>query len=387
MELVAIEVGPSPARPGAVRLTGRVRYDRSVAGEPLEEQYWFEYPEACEAQVARTGDPWLACLLPRAMHRGEPLVLRVPVDPRLLDNARERLAIWQAWKPARRSVPIEADTFAPELRATPGRTVSYFSGGVDSYFTALAPRAAPIDELLLVRGALDLRLEPEDAYRRVLARLQGSADALGKTLLSAATNVIESTLGRSDLAHVSLGSLMGAVALGLEDRYERVLMPASVWLGWFPPWGSHPLTDVLLSTSRTAVLCDGVSHSRMQKTAALSGSAIALASLRVCMRTGDETNCMTCEKCLRTAVALEATGALSRCPTLGGRALPVEQVERLPLHDRTDRYYASEVERFARRHDRPDLARAIARARRRSLRRELRRMARAWLMARVGAGR
>lgn len=381
MELLAIDVVDSPRARGWVRLTGRVR-----SGIGAEEEYWFDYPEECAAQVSRSGDPWLACLLPRAVRLGEPLRLSVPVDPRLLDNARERLAIWHAWDGQRPQVAVEAETQEPPGRASRARTGCLFSGGVDSYFTALAPRAAPIDELLLVSGAVDLPLEPAAAVERVRARLADAAAALGKTLLLASTNIMETSLLQSEPARLSLGSLMGAVALGLEDRYERFLVPASVWLGWLPPWGSHPFTDPLLSTTRTTVVCDGVAFSRMAKTAAIADSPVVRASLRVCMKTGDETNCLTCEKCLRTALALEAVGALEHSPTLGGRSLDLRRIDGRVLNDATDRYYAEEVEQFARDNGRADLARVISRARGRSTRRELVGRARRWL-SKISRGR
>ncbi len=385
MELLDIAIERSPRVASNVRLTGRVRFARGHGAQPLEERFWFEYPGTCEPEVSRSGNPWLACLLPRALRLGEPLVLRLPVDARLLDNARERLAIWHAWDRSRPLVPIEADVLGPAAPERPGRTVSFFSGGVDSWFSALVPRAAPIHDLLLVHGALDLPLEPPAAFERAHRRLSAAADSLGKPLLVGATNVVESSLRRSDLAHISLGSLLGAVALGLEGRFDRILMPASLWMGWLPAWGSHPMTDVLLSTARTAVVCDGVAHSRMDKVVAIARSELALGCLRVCLRTGDETNCNRCEKCLRTAIALDALGVIERCPGLGGRPLSRDVVERLPLHDRTDRYYAWQVEAWAREHGRADLARSIRRARRRSRLRELRRRVRSWLPQLRGA--
>src|SRR6185369_13395024 len=91
--------------------------------------------ELASALVA-SGDPWLAWLTPLAATIGEPLRIRVPCDATLLAGAREALAVWATWFPALTVVTLTADAVAEGARGT--RTASFFSGGVDSYFTALS---------------------------------------------------------------------------------------------------------------------------------------------------------------------------------------------------------------------------------------------------------
>ena len=99
-------------------------------------------------------------------------------------------------------------------------------------------------------------------------------------------------LGLTDLMFMSQGSMMGSVPLALERRFARVLIPASVDLDWKESWGTHPITDGLLSTVGTVVADDGLAAPRIEKTAFVARSDVALAALRVCLFTGDETNCM-----------------------------------------------------------------------------------------------
>jgi hypothetical protein len=364
MELAGIEIGPSPERAGWTRLTGDVRYGSPQNGR-REERYWFDFPDRVAASMTDGGDPWLACLLPVAVELGEPLVLRRPVDPTMLDSARERMAVWHWWNPSHAPVAIEAD-LAVAPSDGPGRTASLFSGGVDSFYTVLTPRAAPIDDLLVIHGAFDLMHAKREAFDRVQAKLQRAADALGKVLIPSATNLLHTRLGASDLAGMSQGSMMVAVPLALERRFGRVFVPASIDLDWHDGWGTHPVTDAMLSTSRTAVVEHGVAATRLEKTVFVARSDIALAALRVCLFTGDETNCMRCEKCLRTAIVLDVLGVIDRAPAFATRRVDRRTVRRMPLGDEHTRVYYRELLPFCREHARPDFADAIAVALRRA---------------------
>ena len=56
------------------------------------------------------------------MTRGEPLRLRLPVDPLLLSNASRLMELWSQWYPALRPVSLEAEAKptqpAPGVRAS-----------------------------------------------------------------------------------------------------------------------------------------------------------------------------------------------------------------------------------------------------------------------------
>ena len=360
MKLADIAISPSPDRAGWTRLSGIVRYDAPQDGK-REEAYWFDFPDAHADAITTSGNPWLACLLPVAVEIGEPLVLSRPVDAQMLDFAGDRMAIWHWWNPRHAPVRIEADVEAAP--AEPGaRTVSLFSGGVDSFYTALTPRAWPIDDLLVIHGAFDLMHAKRESFERVHAKLRAAADALGKVLIPTATNLLQTRLGATDLATMSQGSMMGAVPLALERRYARILIPSSIDLNWKAAWGTHPITDAMLSTSATIVTEDGLATRRMDKTEFVARSDIALSTLRVCLFTGNETNCMRCEKCLRAAIALEAMGVLGRAPAFGTTKLDVRRVARMPIGDPDVRHYYEELIPFCRERGRDDLADAVARS-------------------------
>ncbi len=367
MKLLRIDIGRSPDRPSSARLSGVVRYD-DARGGPAEETYWYDVPETFASSISDSGNPWLAGLLPVAVALGEPLVLSRPVDPLLLDNALEVMGVWRFWFPEREPVAIEADTLdAPSTPGGAARTADLFSGGVDSFHTALAPRRVPVDDLLLVLGTFDLVSGNEASLERVRARMRTAADAIGKTLVPVTTNQMKTRMAASDPKHLAGGGMLAAAALALERRYSRVMVSAAADPRGFDPATGHPYLTALHSTRGTRFLEEGFGYSRVEKTEAVARSEPALAALRVCFMTGDETNCGECVKCMRTMIALEALGVLGRAP-FGRKSLSAARVARVTVVDERERSYYDELPAFCRRHGRADLARAVERALARSRR-------------------
>jgi hypothetical protein len=369
VKLERIDIGPSPERRGHMRLTGWVSYARARDGV-AQEAVWYDVPDAFADALTTSGNPWLAGLLPLAMVFGEPLVLSRPVDATLLDHAHELMAIWNGWHPQLPVVPIEADVLdldGPETGADAGvarnpRTASFFSGGVDSFSVALRDRAAPIDDLLLVLGTFDLADATPEALERVRTTMQRAADALGKTLVAVTTNQIRTRMRDSRPQSLSGTSMLAAVALALERRWRRVILAAGGDLDTIVPTAFNPLLTPLSSTSRLRFDDEGVAMSRIAKTVAVAQSDVALASLRVCFRSGDESNCMRCVKCMRTAVMLEALGVLGKATPFRTASLAPSRVARTAVTEMIDRHFFGALPAFCREHGRPDLARAVEQA-------------------------
>lgn len=362
MKLVDVDIAPSPQRAGQVRLSGVVRYD-DARGGPAEETYWFEVPDALEAALSASGNPWLAMLLPVAVVSGEPLALSRPVDASLLDNAHDLALTWRSWFPGDARVRIEADVEStpsgPDAEAR--RTASFFSGGIDSFHTALRPRAAPLDDLILALGSFDLAAADDASLERVRARMQRAADALGKPLVAVTTNQIRTRLARTDPVRRSGLSMLASIGLALERRYARVLVSASIDQHWKPARRDDALSVQLLSTARTRFEIEGMAVSRVEKTALVSRCDVARDTLRVCYESGREDNCMACAKCIRTAIVLEALGGLEQWRTFGGRPMTAARAARATIAVPIERYYWRELPAFCRQHGREDLARAAER--------------------------
>lgn len=315
---IRVEAAPDANR---VRLLGEVQYDR---GEPNRETVWYEVPSALASELSRSGNPWLAALLPVAMHRQKPLRIDAPVDPVLLDNARNLVQIWSGWYPHLSPIRVEVET---GIRQSAGsdRTALLFSGGADAALTVMhrAPvqpgsppgsfRVDPAD-LLTIHG-LDLRLQISEGYARVAAAAQRVAEEHGCGFVPLATNIRQTQAKWAPWGPLSHGSILLSAALALEGRYRNAVISSTYDYGSLKPWGSHPLTDPLHSTSSLQVEHFGCRFHRVEKVVTLAewGSDSLLAGLRVCYRSQDGKNCGNCQKCFRAMAVLEMLGALDRC--------------------------------------------------------------------------
>ncbi len=252
MQLKSRDIAPSPVAPDRVRLSGEVTYDR---GPIRSEVYWFDVPERYAASLSVSGNPWLVCLIPLAVTLGEPLRICEPVDRRLLENVAELMRIWKCWYPHLHVVPLEAESVESSEPTIARKIGAFFSGGVDSFFTALwhADRSESaarvrIDDLLTVWG-FDVPLANVDAFRRMRDVLRRAAEDLGIELIDVATNVRDTRWQQTDWTYLSHNCALGGVALALEGRYRKMLMASTGGYRDLLPWGSHVLTDPLLSTS------------------------------------------------------------------------------------------------------------------------------------------
>jgi len=358
MELTSVRTMEAPVA-GRVRLVGNVRYEGAAAPE----EYWYEVPEELAGSLSRTGNPWLACLLPLAASTGEPLRLRLPVDELLLRGATEILSVWSAWYPKLRAVPIEADPVAPPAGGL--RSASFFTGGVDSFFTALRHARVPrtkdsVDDLLTIAG-LDIPLRHEEAAARRRERLRAAASDLGVELCEVATNIKETRLREADWHDISHGPGIVSAGLALEGRFRRLLVASTKPYQTLHPLGSHPMTDPLLSTESTRVIHDGATHGRGEKIAFIAGYDVAMSALHVCYRGKDDVNCGECEKCLRTLLWLDLAGRRGACRTFPKDGPDMERVAKIFLSQNLVPYY-SELKTAAVRSGRRDVARAVNRS-------------------------
>ncbi|MGD2070852.1 MAG: hypothetical protein PVI57_19430, partial [Gemmatimonadota bacterium] len=330
-------------RPG-----GRIRLVGDVRGGGAPEEVWYEVPASLADGIDRSGAPWLVALLPLAVTRGTPLRVPLPVDARLVGNLRRVMEIWSGWYPHLRPVPLEVEEEEAD-GPLGGRVAAFFSGGVDSFYTVLRhlpgdatppgvrvrsavlrragvpvdpvseegdppPSKTSVEDLLTVEG-FDIPLREGQALTRLRARHRRVADGLGLHPVPVATNLRETAWGTTDWAGLSHGCGLASVALILGRRYRRVLLAGGSGHHAVRPWGSHPDTDPLLSSSRTRFFREGWGASRLQKIWLVAGSEVALRALRVCWRSATDRNCERCGKCYRTLLALDLFDVL---PEAGG---------------------------------------------------------------------
>ena len=340
------------------RLSATVEY---ANGE--HDVYWFDVPVALPP--SRSGNPWLACLLPLAATLHEDLEIPFPVDPDLLENATGLLRLWQSWYPhvGHVSVFAEAGTI-PDAGAD---AMSFFSAGVDSFFTAVR---RPVQAFVNVLG-FDMPLSNEAAFIAHGERLTVIADELGADLISVRTNIRQTRWRECHWELLGFGAALAAVGLLLERRFATVYIPSSVDFGNLFAWGSHPLSDPLFSTSTTRLIHDGSSATRVEKIVAIAERPLVQRTLHVCFRGRDgegqdDTNCCQCEKCFRTMAVLDTMGVLEQFKLFDHSRFNCDALSRALLDTRADRVFYQEIRDYASKHGRADIVVAIDRAIRRT---------------------
>jgi hypothetical protein len=276
--------------------------------------------EGLPAEADVSGDFLLPLTLLPAMATGGELVIPRVESPRLLRQSKEIQFIFSRWFPRCFSpvlVRFSGDSTPLCADAASRGTAAFFSGGVDSFYTALELRPE-LDALIYVTGfdhGIGRAAEPDGT--EIQRSLTAAADALGMPLVSIRTSLRRFSDPLVLWGDHYVGSALGAVALAVSPWFSLVYVPATHTYDDLFPYGTHPLIDPLWTSDSVEIRMHGCDVPRPAKIARVARSQAALDTLRVCWEnTGGTYNCGRCRKCMLTAVALRSAGALQRCSTL-----------------------------------------------------------------------
>lgn len=270
-----------------------------------------------ERFIARDASPFLAAILLPCMKTGEDIFVEGTVSEKLLTNTRDIMKLIVKWNVGLKKIKIRVqdstkDTFTPKY------TASFFTAGVDSFYTYLKnknKKSTKISHLILVHG-FDIPLSNPAFFKKVKATVEQVAKEEKVKAVILETNLGEMVEKKLiwDFAH---GGALASIALMLRKNLKTVLVPGAVRNDQLFPYGTHPELDVLWSTEKMKVKSDGGEHDRVGKiTKVVSKSPIALKYLRVCTQNiKGKYNCSRCFKCLMTMMYLEATGTLKNAKT------------------------------------------------------------------------
>jgi len=364
MELRRINITDSLYSPERLRLIGEVHYENP---EYRPEYYWFDVAGKYHKFLNRSANPWLVCLLPLAVTLGESLRLCAPVDPVLFSNAHELMRIWKRWYPHLSVVGIDAQLDHQRSdEEMSGSGASLFSAGVDSFFTVLRHTfdadlvgRKNIDDLLFVWG-FNIPLSLPEEFSRMSMVLENVSSDLGKNFVPIYSNLAQTRWVKTSWPELSHACFLLGAGLTLESKYHHILIPSTYPYENLRPYGSHPLTDPLLSTNHCRIFHDGAAFSRIEKTEYVSRSRVALRTLQVCWDSNSEKNCQQCSKCYRTMTTLFLLDKLKECATLREDNFSLSKLRRIYLPDRTHEELMQEVRNYALVRGRKDIARAIS---------------------------
>ena len=304
-----IRVRPERAERGRVRLAA----DIGVPGVRVEE-LWFEVDEAQRGAIVDRGDPFVVAALVLAMREQRTMrVVGAPVSSSLVRSLEEFQIVWNAWF----GFPI-VDIVADEQRDTAhsGPSVTAFTGGVDSAFTAywhtrggrLLDRA--LEAGVMVHG-VDIPRGDVVGFERAAARSRRMLDSLGLELITVETNAWDPQ--PPDARYVAIG--VSATMHLLGGRFGAALIPSTVdYRNLVLPISTNPVSDPLLGSRSLPILHDGAGFDRLEKVRMIGGWDEALDSLRVCLRDPrHDRNCGECPKCMLTLLEFRVLGVEPGC--------------------------------------------------------------------------
>jgi hypothetical protein len=303
-------------------------------------------------RLTGASDPFVLVPLYDAMRRRLPIHVEGDVSPSLLANLEEFQRFWARWYPGR-FTPVE---IVPdhEREQAPGvaGALTAFSGGVDSCFTAFrhatggAGRRRQTPLTAVMAHGFDVPIEKTAEFDAAADGAESMLATLGIPLVRMATNVRHVEHAWDDLVGPALASCLHL----LQPNARAGLIPASYPYSRLPLWGSHPVSDRLLSSAAFPIEHDGGAYSRDDKIEVIADWPAALAGLRVCWEKPlHGRNCGSCVKCVRTILAFRALGlGLPECFDADVTDDQIRALGRLDRHGRESlRILLDSVERTA----------------------------------------
>jgi len=298
-------------------------------------------------------------VLPAALigsYRHEAVHIDGAVSRPLLDTLPAALGRYARWFPQLAVTDLTVESTTPNPPSRSGRSATMFSGGLDSFHTAVTH--SELDALVFVRG-LDIGLDDTPVMDLAVEHIRAAASALGRPLIEISTDMKRLMYAvNQEWGWFYYGPLAGA-AFALGGELGLVLQSASVpdvlLTGEFAPL----LETADLSTGYTDFVRTGQEVTRPDKAREVCDNDAVRRHLRVCWQNlGDQLNCGVCEKCIRTAVGFELAGCLCRIETLPD-TVDLAAVATLPVATRSDRWFVEENLLVAQRENRAGIESAL----------------------------
>jgi hypothetical protein len=313
--------------------------------------------------VCNDASPFAAALLLPTMKQGEDLIIHGSISTQLHAGMHAIMHEVLQWDIGFKPIRIEADTLVPDKRK-PQRSASFFSGGVDSFYTYLKHKADRveadrIDTFILING-FDIDQRNTRLWDRTLRNIGAIARADDVSLALVRTN-IKTLVDPILVWDYSHGGCLAAVGLFLRGAFHQIYIPSGRSAAEQVPWGSNLALDRHWSTESTTFVHDGTEATRINKVLwQIARSPLALEHLRVCYLNGKEAyNCGQCDKCLRTMINLYVAGVLDKSVTFPHHIDPA-LVAAVPASDAGDNIYSNENLQALRERDlAPELQHAI----------------------------
>ena len=187
------------------------------------------------------------------------------------------------------------------------RTASFFSGGLDSFYTATTE---PTVQSIICIWGFDIPLQNIASWTQLHRVVESFAERRGFELTTVQTNLKSLSHGRLLWGRHYFGWALSAVAQSLSPNFDMVLIPGDR-KAYFADWGSNANLNALCSTSKVTLREHGTA-ARVRKIVAID-QIDSLKEMRVCLKAGFKfLNCGECIKCRRTRLELDGANSSTR---------------------------------------------------------------------------
>ena len=272
----------------------------------------FEFPVGGKPEI-ENHDFAVWALMPLAMLHNVNLKIEGRVSERAIASAELISNIWEKWRPAIfHRVRISADETFGE-REQSGRALTFFSGGVDSTYSARRSlsEGGEKSDFLSLHG-MDYRYEDQENFDQLLRKTRSFTEAHFEK-----AHVVRTTLGHVYFRHFyqeeirrSFSVYMMMACASFYNGYDQYRVASDMRLDqqyWCHPYGNSTATNRLIRSANADLLPVHDDVTRPDKLRYLHDAGLDLTTLSVCPdKAVQPMNCGICGKCIRTKVMFQA---------------------------------------------------------------------------------
>jgi hypothetical protein len=295
-----------------------------------ENTIWVNVPKEYESWLcASRYDGFLVALLYPAMAYGEDIEIDGTVSKRLLRNINKYVQdIFQAYNAKLRRISITSKETSSEIFKTATHIGTGFSGGVDSFSTIYNNFVKENDEEYKIDALFNFNAGQHGRYLGKLVGMDSGkvfqlrkdflrqyTDSIGLPFISVDSNLhyYNGEWGNLHIDPIPLISGILTMQQSLKKyyiafagyNYDKWIDIATKRRGIGLAQFCEPYLMPLLSTESIELICDGLQHTRVQKTLQLTDYEPTKRFLNVCLANEPQKkNCGMCEKCARVGLTL-----------------------------------------------------------------------------------
>jgi hypothetical protein len=292
---------------------------------------YFKFDKKYKDFIFEDASPFAACLLVPSMKLGEDLIIEGSISKKLYQNLYKIQKVFLDWDLGFKPINIKVSQFIPD-KGSPKAIGSYFSGGVDSFYTYLYQKQTKdkVNFLILING-YDIELKNTELWKATSKTVDDIAQSEGIEVIKVESN-IHDLIEPICIWDYTCGGCLAAVALSLRKGLKMAYLPGAYTKDQLFPAGEHPDVDQKYQTETFKLIHHGEETSRLNKTKYISKNPLVLKYLRVCYKNiKGKFNCGECDKCLRTMIGLQIAGTLHKSQTLP-KKIDINKVRNLEIH-------------------------------------------------------